>query len=60
MDVRDISDFTGWTRLSVLEWIRDGSLTGARHVGDGKTQFIPREIVFAQLDPRNRDDSLTN
>lgn len=55
MDATDIAEFTGWTRLTILSWIKDGRLTGALTFSDSpnSTVLIPRELVFAQLDPRN-------
>ncbi|MGP5099064.1 hypothetical protein ACTXPC_15515 [Brachybacterium alimentarium] len=57
MDTTDIAEFTGWTKLSILTWIRDGELSGAVTTDRGATAtvLIPRELVFAQLDPREID-----
>lgn len=54
MDATDIAEFTGWTKLSILTWIREGELSGAVTTDGGATAtvLIPRELVFAQLDPR--------
>ncbi|MGO1598455.1 MAG: hypothetical protein ACTHYR_04255 [Brachybacterium sp.] len=55
MDVSDIAEFSGWTKLTILNWIKDGTMTGALTLSSAPkaTILIPREIVFAQLDPRN-------
>lgn len=55
MDATDIAEFTGWTKLTILTWIKDGQMTGALTLSDApkSTVLIPRELVFAQLDPRN-------
>ena len=49
-----IAEFTGWTKLTILNWIKEGQLTGALTLSDApkSTVLIPRELVFAQLDPR--------
>ncbi|MFD4009102.1 hypothetical protein [Brachybacterium vulturis] len=54
MDATDIAEFTGWTKLTILNWIKEGQLTGALTLSDSpkSTVLIPRELVFAQLDPR--------
>ena len=54
MDATDIAEFTGWTKLTILNWIKDGQLTGSLTLSDApkSTVLIPRELVFAQLDPR--------
>jgi hypothetical protein len=55
MDATDIAEFTGWTKLTILTWIKEGQMTGALTLSDApkSTVLIPRELVFAQLDPRN-------
>lgn len=55
MDATDISEFTGWTKLTILNWIKEGQMTGALTLSDApkSTVLIPRELVFAQLDPRH-------
>lgn len=60
MDAREIARFTSWTRLSVLNWIKDGQITGDVTVGDATRVLIPREVVFAQLDPRNHTRHTTS
>ncbi len=59
MDATDIAELTGWTRLSILTWIREGELTGAASLADSATAtvLIPRELVFAQLDPRTKTNA---
>lgn len=61
MDATDIAEFTGWTKLSILTWIREGELSGAVTTDRGATATvqIPRELVFAQLDPRQIRDGVT-
>ncbi|MGO2773514.1 MAG: hypothetical protein ACTIB2_08965 [Brachybacterium tyrofermentans] len=61
MDATDIAEFTGWTKLSILTWIREGELSGAVTTDRGATAtvLIPRELVFAQLDPRQIRDGVT-
>jgi len=57
MDVADIAELTGWTKLTIQTWLRDGQLVGARTLSEGSNTAItvPREVVLAQLDPRNCD-----
>lgn len=57
MDAREIARFTSWTRLTVLNWIKEGQITGDVTVGDATRVLIPRELVFAQLDPREHATS---
>ena len=34
MDATDIAEFTGWTKLTILNWIKEGQLTGALTLSD--------------------------
>lgn len=54
MDPDDISEFSGWTTLTIRKWIAEGQLEGAQTIDGRNGTHIPRELVFAQLDPENR------